>query len=126
MQEILAHLVGDYILQSDWMAQEKTRSTLAAASHAVVYGLPFIALGPSAAALLIIIASHLVIDRMRLARYVVFGKNFLAPRSQWPRWERCRSTGYDEGRPAWLAVWLLIIADNTIHLLINHLALRYT
>ncbi len=33
------------------------------------------------------------------------------------------ATGYPSATPAWLAVWLLIIADNTLHLLINHYAL---
>lgn len=69
--------------------------------------------------------SHLVIDRLRLARYIVFAKNFLAPRSHWPTWERCKATGYDEARPVWLAVWLLIIADNALHLLINYLTLLF-
>ncbi len=32
---------------------------------------------------------------------------------------------YPPDRPPWLAVWLLIIADNVMHVLINGLALRY-
>lgn len=32
--------------------------------------------------------------------------------------------GYGPDTPDWLAVWLLIIADNTMHLLINRFALR--
>ena len=31
--QIVAHLVGDYLLQSHWMATEKTRNGLAAATH---------------------------------------------------------------------------------------------
>ena len=40
--QILAHLIGDYLLQSHWMAQEKTKRSIAAAVHAVSYTLPFL------------------------------------------------------------------------------------
>jgi hypothetical protein len=130
--QILAHLVGDYILQSHWMATEKTKRHLAAWLHALCYSLPFLFLRPSPAALVVIIATHALIDRYRLARYVVWVKNFLAPANNYYAegpwqlpWYDCRATGYPRGVPSWLAVWLLIIADNTCHILINGLALRF-
>jgi hypothetical protein len=123
MNELLAHLIGDYLLQSDWMALHKRQSWLAAVAHGVAYGVPFLFVATSVWAWVVVVASHVVIDHFGLARYVVFAKNFLAPRSQWPSWERCKQTGYDQDRPPWLAVWLLIIADNTLHLIINHWAL---
>jgi len=125
LEQLLAHLVGDYLLQSDWMAQQKTTRNLAAVCHALTYTLPFVLLGASVSALAVICLTHLVIDRFRLARFVCFAKNYLAPPSQWPAWERCKVTGYDSDRPPWLAVWLLIIADNTMHLLCNYAALRW-
>jgi hypothetical protein len=42
-----------------------------------------------------------------------------------PSWNECKATGYSPATPAWLAVWLLIIADNIMHVLINGLALKY-
>ncbi len=124
--QIFAHVAGDYILQSHWMATEKTRHNLAAAAHAGSYGIPFlIAFRPSLAALSVIVLTHFVIDRWRLARFVVYAKNFLAPRSQWPTWSDCAGTGYHKDVPAWLSVWLLIIVDNAMHVGINALALRY-
>jgi hypothetical protein len=36
-----------------------------------------------------------------------------------PAWSECKATGYPPDTPPWLAVWLMIIADNTIHVLIN-------
>jgi hypothetical protein len=74
-------------------------------------------------ALAVILVTHFFIDRYRLARFVVFIKNFLAPSSVWPVWANCVGTGYPPERPAWLAVWLLIFADNIIHIIINGLAL---
>ncbi len=115
--QIVAHGVGDYLFQSHWMATRKTKSSVAAAVHAVTYGLPFLFLTQSPAALAVIVGTHFLIDRFRLARFVVFAKNHIAPRSAWPK--ALTATGYDEDVPPWMAVWLLIIADNLLHILIN-------
>lgn len=124
MIQLILHLVGDYVTQSDWMAQNKTKSTWAAFCHALVYSLPFLLIG-SQAAVLVIFFTHLLIDRFRLARYVTYAKNFLGAPSTWHRWEDCCGTGYHKDSPAWLSVWLMIAADNTLHLAINHAALTY-
>jgi hypothetical protein len=123
--QLLAHALGDYVIQSDWMANEKTKRSLAALVHALTYALPFLLLTSSPGALAIIVSTHFVIDRWRLARFVVFAKNFLGPRSKWPRWSECSQTGYPSDRPPWLAVWLLIIADNVLHVFINGAAIRW-
>lgn len=153
MVQLLLHLCGDYILQSDWMAQNKTKASWPAAVHATLYSLPFFfVFRPTLIAFLTILVTHFFVDRFRLARYVVWGKNLMGP---WYRpvlifWgaglqhgtataERTRHwvfacpmpplaecpTGYPANTPVWLSTWLLIIADNTLHLTINYLALRY-
>ena len=122
---LLAHLVGDYILQSDWMANEKTKRWFPAWAHAITYGLPFLFITQSPAALAVIIVTHAVIDHYRLAKYVVWVKNFLAPRVWWHSWSECSETGYPRVRQPWLSVWLMIIVDNTMHLVINIAAVRY-
>lgn len=155
---LLCHLLGDYVLQSDWMAQQKTKSSLPALVHAITYSLPFWGLvvwagyeySAGMLALLVITSTHYLIDRYRLARYVCWVKNFLGPKNtvetveyqnppdsvpgvsykqeeklwHYP-WNQCKGTGYHESRPPWMAVWLLIIADNTMHLVINAAALAY-
>lgn len=113
---LLAHLVGDYILQSHWMATCKTQRWWPALVHAFMYGLPFLFVTHSWLALAVIVGTHAIIDRYRLARHVVWAKNQIAPRTQRPGHT---ATGYAEDVPAWLAVWLLIAADNTMHLVIN-------
>jgi hypothetical protein len=123
--QLVAHAVGDYILQSDWMANEKTRKTLAALAHAMTYTLPFALITHSPAALASICASHFVIDRWRLARFLVWAKNLPAPAAYRYSWADCSSTGYHKDRPPWLAVWLLIVADNVLHVLCNGLAMRF-
>jgi hypothetical protein len=122
--QLLAHAVGDYILQSDWMATEKTKRNIAAAAHALTYAIPFLFFRPSLLALAAIIGTHFLIDRFRLARYVVWAKNLITPGQRFT-WAECSGTGYPPNTPVFLAVWLLIIADNIMHIIINGLALRF-
>jgi hypothetical protein len=68
MTQLLIHLWGDYILQSDWMAQNKTKAYLPAFVHALLYSLGFLLLRPSWKAWLVIAVTHFFIDRYRLAR----------------------------------------------------------
>ncbi len=165
--QILIHGVGDYITQSDWMAQNKTKAHWPAFCHALVYSLGFLVFAPSWKAWAVIFGTHFLIDRYRLARYVVWAKNSLAPKTWWKRvadlwspmpkqdamiWRQmklhqlpdeelepiqslvyartlpfsvCAGTGYPPSTPVWLSVWLLIIADNILHVAINGAALRY-
>lgn len=159
--QLVAHTVGDYVLQSDWMATTKTKKSAAAIAHALSYTICFLPLAASWAdlgwdpktwlpqsvrwwAILVILVTHFIIDRWRLARYVCWAKNFLAPKhievlypeghpeagktKEWIRnlpWAECSGTGYDPGRPAWMSVWLMIIADNTMHVFCNAAALTW-
>lgn len=116
---LVAHMTGDYLIQSDWMAAEKTKRWWPAVAHAVTYGLPFLALTRNPLALLAIVTTHAVIDHYRLARHVAWAKNLLAPHGYNPPWRTCTVTGYGPDKPAWMAVWLMILADNTMHLIIN-------
>lgn len=120
---LLAHLAGDYLLQSHWMAQEKTKRWWPALAHATAYTLPFLLVTRSPAALAVILGTHALIDRYRLARHLVWAKNLLAPKQCRHPWRECSATGYHQDQPAWLTVWLLIIADNTVHLAINAAAI---
>ncbi|CAA0134567.1 Uncharacterised protein [Mycolicibacterium vanbaalenii] len=112
----LAHLVGDYVIQSHWMAVEKTKRWWPAIAHAVTYGLPFLLITQSPVALLVIVGTHAVIDRHRLARHLVWFKNQFAPFAFRPGHT---ATGYPDDTPPWLSFWLLIAADNILHMLIN-------
>jgi hypothetical protein len=120
--QFVAHLVGDYLIQSDRMATEKTRSSAWAAAHVITYALPFLFLTHSPAALAVIVLTHFAIDRWRLARFVCWAKNAIG--GSYSPWSECSATGYHRDRPMWLAVWLLIIADNTLHLICNAVAMR--
>lgn len=175
--QLIAHAFGDYVLQSDWMANEKAKKSVAAVVHALTYALPFLFFRPSWQALAVIVLTHFLIDRFRLARYVCWIKNFLSPpetlgeqstitavnenfdtlkpgailkmsgsngatqariievsvttlvvkaiQRWWRPWAECKGTGYPSDRPPFMAVWLMIITDNLMHVTINALALMY-
>ncbi len=133
--QLVAHAIGDYVIQSDWMASEKTKKSLACAAHVLTYAVPFLFLRPSLAALAVIVGSHFVIDRWRLARFLCWAKNIALCPPSWEAqrgtsarqgaWSNCKATGYPSERPAWLAAWLLIIAGILMHVVINGLAMRH-
>lgn len=118
---VLAHMAGDYLVQTHHQATEKTRAWGPALLHAATYTACHLPLTRSPWRLAIIGGTHAVIDRYRLAKHVVWAKNQLAPVAYRPGHT---ATGYPEDTPPWLAVWLMIAADNTMHLLINALVLR--
>jgi hypothetical protein len=117
---ILAHLAGDYLLQTHHQAVQKTVAWGPALAHAASYTAAFLPLTRDWRRLALIGVSHALIDRYRLARHVTWAKNQLAPRDFRPPHT---ATGYQPTVEPWLAVWLLIAADNTLHLVVNRLAL---
>jgi hypothetical protein len=72
---LLAHLAGDYLIQSHYMAAEKVNRWWPAVAHGVTYTVPYVFVTRSPAALLTIAGTHVVIDRWRLAKHVVWLKN---------------------------------------------------
>lgn len=121
MTEALAHLAGDYVVQSDWMAAEKLTRHGPALAHAATYTACFLPITRNWRALAVIGGTHFVIDRWRLAKHVCWAKNQMAPARYRPPHT---PTGYGPEKPDWMAVWLLIICDNTMHLAINRWALK--
>lgn len=93
MPELIAHLVGDYVLQSHWMAARKRHEWWPALVHAFFYSLPFLLLLSwdrplvALAQWLLIAGTHAVIDHYGLAAY-------------WCRW-------WGVGVPGALPAWLL-------------------
>ncbi|MDZ7292099.1 MAG: DUF3307 domain-containing protein [candidate division KSB1 bacterium] len=114
MEQLLCHLVGDYVLQTNWMVRYKQKRTVVAAVHALTYILPFILITQSPATLFIIFSTHLLIDRFRLAQYVIRLRNWC--------WT---DNGFTADTPNFIAQGISIIVDNTIHLVINFFAIKY-
>lgn len=107
------HLMGDYIFQNDWLANEKTKRFLPAFIHATIYSVPFLFLA-SFKFWLVIYITHYFIDRYRLAVYWIKLVNW--------NWDS-KNFGYDDSKPMWMSVWLMIAVDNVWHLIINTLSI---
>lgn len=123
---LLCHLLGDYVFQSHAMAVRKTSSGLWASIHALLYGVPYAALITAYAtsfwsgvvAWLVIVVTHGLIDRYRVATYWCGWWGIGEAGQVWP------SEGTGEA-PPFLRVWLTILVDNILHLTINTIALIY-
>lgn len=121
--QIVAHVVGDFILQSDWMAREKFRSSLACLVHVITYTLPFLLITQVPETLLVIAGTHFLIDRWRLPRFLIWSKNFPFPGRR--PFSECHRTGFPPDMPEDLARQLYIIIDGICHILINGVAIYY-
>jgi hypothetical protein len=120
MEQLLCHLVGDYCLQSHDMATKKTTETKWAVYHGIMYTLPFITIA-SYKPLFVIAFTHVIIDRFRLATYVTKWKNYLFGGFN----PQALQQLYPEATLPYLSVWLIILVDNSCHLLINYFAIKY-
>lgn len=131
MHELILHLIGDYVLQTEQMAVRKLRSWTWAIVHALVYSTPFfIYLGiingnwtHGLTAWLVIFGTHAVIDRMAIAATLCRIKNLAWFGEDVPA--KDENTGYGIDTPPYIRFWLVVIVDNTLHLIINHVALTY-
>ena len=139
----LCHLVGDYFLQSDWMAMNKSKKSWNCFVHCVLYTACFLVLTLSWKALLFIGITHFIFDRWPIIiKRLIWTKNHLNPRFSFVPFEYCDTTGYYDdskyntkspdnvhlkmfGQPRLfiITIWLYIITDNTLHLICNLIAL---
>jgi hypothetical protein len=96
----IGHMVGDYILQNDWMAQNKKTSSWACAIHSFVWtSCVVVFTGWGWMPFLILFAFHFLQDRTGFIR---FWMNFNG------------QSGFATGP---LSPWSVVIIDNTFHLL---------
>lgn len=136
MIELILHGIGDYFLQTDKQAVGKKHKGLygfkCCLIHCITYSLPFLFIG-SYTAVLAIFISHFIIDRSNLVAYIIAIKNDTKkPRVpdgkmeySFPDMYDISNFGYGLQRPFALSIWLYIICDNLLHIICNHLALRF-
>lgn len=146
MEQLLPHVAGDYILQSDWMAMNKSKRSWPCFVHVVIYTSVFLFLTTSWKALLVIGAVHFVLDRWHfIIRRMIWAKNHMGPNFKFVPFSLCNVTGYYDNfankivnkpytdevingyapRLNYITIWLYIITDNFLHLLTNYLAIKY-
>jgi len=143
MTQILVHLWGDFVLQSDWMALNKSKRSFNCLIHVLIYTSFFLLLTTSWKALLVIGGTHFLIDRFPIiVKRLIWLKNHLNPQFSYVPFKYCNITGYFDdltnaktpkkeikqyGTPRLFSVtiWLCIITDNLFHLTINYFAIKY-
>lgn len=119
MEQLLLHLFGDFIVQNDYVALNKKKNTLKGwiycTWHCITYALPFIFLTNWYGVLLIAL-THFIIDKTNIVVWFIAKKNFVTDKSNF---------GYLPERPFAITIWLMIFADNTIHLIGNYLIILW-
>jgi hypothetical protein len=59
---LVAHFVGDFLLQSDWMALNKSKDNLALTVHAAVYSACFLWVSPVTLFAAVVLGQHWLTD----------------------------------------------------------------
>lgn len=109
---LLAHLVGDYLLQTEWMAKYKAERWLPLLTHCLVYttvvalfAFLWLPEGLSMWGIALVFVSHVILDRRTLVAL----------------WYKRIMRVTDEK-----SKWLMIVADQIFHLIVLALALAVT
>jgi hypothetical protein len=99
MHWIYAHLIGDYLLQTDWMAAEKKKSWWACLIHVATYMLPFAFCNMALWQLALIAVEHYAQDRTSFVLWFM------------------RAKGSAKFTEPPLGPWSIILTDNVLHIL---------
>lgn len=109
MHWLIAHFIGDWFLQNDWIALYKKGSTLRCLLHTLIYLIPFLFTGIPLILLPIIGLQHFVIDRSYYVEWYV---------------KKINAHRFDN-TPLW--PWAAIVIDNLMHIIFIHvLLIAYT
>lgn len=140
---LLCHLIGDFVLQTDGMALNKSKKSWNCLVHVLIYTACFTLLTLSWKALLFIGVTHFILDRWHfILRRLVWCRNHFP--NGYPAFGYCDTTGYYDdspynslkpnesdvekyGKPRlfFITMWLYIVHDNVLHLLCNLIALTF-
>lgn len=99
MNWIFAHLIGDYLIQNDWMATGKKRSSWICAVHVLTYLIPFVFTPLAGWQIVAIGLQHFAQDRTGFVVWLMKAKG---------------SAAFATGP---CAPWSIILTDNIIHIL---------
>lgn len=107
---IVGHLVGDYLAQTDWMAQNKKQRSLPCLVHCMIWTSSVFAFtGWNWTALLFIFVCHFIQDRTQIIAW-------------WMKLSWKPQIGFMQPP---LAPWSLIVVDNVWHIVQLWIAWRF-
>lgn len=98
MHWIYAHLIGDFILQNDWMALNKKKSSLHCSIHIGCYMVPFLLCGLMWWQLVLIAVQHFIQDRTNFVVWLM------------------KIKGSDKFAEPPMAPWSIVVTDNILHI----------
>ena len=99
MHWIYAHLIGDYLIQTDWMANGKKLKSWICAVHVLTYLIPFLFTQMSWWQLVLIGVEHFMQDRTGFVVWLMKAKG---------------SAAFAAGP---CSPWSIIVTDNVLHVL---------
>ena len=99
MHWIYAHLIGDYLLQNDWMAGGKKTNSWVCLAHVFCYLTPFLFCDIALWKLFLIGVQHFIQDRTNFVIWFM---------------EKTGSTQFTK-EP--MAPWSIVVIDNILHIL---------
>lgn len=114
---LILHLIGDYLTQNNFIANNKVKSNKWALVHVTMYSLPFLTICFSWY-WLILFSTHYFIDRYRLAVYWIKLVNW--------NWKYDENYGFPKEVPSFMSIWLMFIIDNIFHIMINSACIYLT
>ena len=119
MIQLLLHLLGDYIFQTSKQAFNKTKKGFfgfyQCFLHCLSYSLPFLLITNFLNVILIFIF-HFILDRTNIIAHLIALKNGE---------NNIENFGYPKELSKDFSKFLYIITDNTLHLIINFLIIKY-
>jgi hypothetical protein len=113
MHWIYAHLIGDFLIQNDWMAKGKKESSLICLTHVLTYLIPFIFVGSYMDGWKV----HIVMFQWEPLYFVVVGLQHFAQDKTNIVVESMKATGKGDFAKPPMAPWSVIITDNILHIL---------
>lgn len=101
MDYLIGHLVGDYLLQNDYLAQNKKSNSWICALHCLIYSFCiFVLTGWSFTSIGIIFTTHFLLDRWTF-----------------PQWYM-RKIGQEKFAQPPMSPWSIVLVDNIFHVVI--------
>lgn len=104
---ILAHLIGDFIIQNDWMAIGKKKKNWICAIHVITYMLPFLLTTLNPLQLILIAIQHYIQDRTNIIKWF------------------CSITGKFKAEKDLALPWGHFIVDNVVHIVWMWIVVKY-
>jgi hypothetical protein len=113
MHWIYAHLIGDFLIQNDWMAKGKKESSWICLIHILTYLIPFIFIGSYMDGWTL----HLTLFQWEPVVFIAVGlQHFIQDRGDMLKRFMVATGKGDFTKPP-MAPWSIILTDNIIHIL---------